>query len=292
MDEKGAKSNNSLHCRALPRRGRRSMTTAKNSPKHHRINACAASVGSRRRQSQKLLHDIVNDELTRNNEADVNDPRPGPPEKLRGTPPAVNIPDHAEEALRSDVALVRFGQYHIPRLAEHAREQGRDERRQDRDDPFQIVGRRRFGRQGRVQHPGDHVERDLLGHGVRNLLGQHGPQPAEEGGDSAVVPDQLGQCRQQSVVGIIFVGDDAYAGRFHGAQQYRRDGARHDARGDEGRGGGIPLGGDEAGEERFEYRLEYLVDSEFHGPLDAVSDDGRAESAEEGGGAVGFEYVD
>jgi hypothetical protein len=158
---------------------------------------------SRRRQSQQLLHQVVYDQLARDDETDVHEPRLQAGEETRQAVDAAMVAEvdgrgPLAQALRFDDrgaaplapapgggalspaagpvpvaagAVVGLREYDVPRLAQEARRHGRDHRREDGHDPLDVLGPHAFG-QGRERRCRDvQIAIQEFGHDVeRDLL--------------------------------------------------------------------------------------------------------------------------
>mmetsp|Transcript_14291 Transcript_14291/g.32075 ORF Transcript_14291/g.32075 Transcript_14291/m.32075 type:complete len:414 (+) Transcript_14291:149-1390(+) len=238
----------------------------------------------RGRQSQELLYQVVYHELGRYDHSDVNQSCLRPTEELGDAAVSVNAPDHRSESSgfsrgRSRrTGVVGLGQYHVPGLAAQAGRDAGTKGAQQRNDPLQLVRRERLrDRLGdRIQELGDEIEANLLSKGVRDLFRQHRPDTRHHD-EEAVVADDPRQSTRNSLVAVGRVRHLLDPQGFHRHQQ---DGG--DRPGDETRQGkGQDLAG--VSQQRGKDRLGDLVGTEFHGPLDAISQDGGSQSVEEGG---------
>mmetsp|Transcript_37329 Transcript_37329/g.76061 ORF Transcript_37329/g.76061 Transcript_37329/m.76061 type:complete len:216 (-) Transcript_37329:598-1245(-) len=200
---------------ATPHRPLSSHCTKALNPQH------APSMRSRRRQSQRLLHNVINHQLTRDDESHVNDPRPGPREECGQSPPSVHGPHDAEKSSLVLASLVRFREDHVARLGEDASEDGGDEGGADGDDPLEIGGGVALGAgfgEEAVEELGEDVEGHLLGHRVGHLLRKHRPNPSEQT-RQPVVLHQLRQHRHHALLRVIFIRHHPYPRALHRTKQ-------------------------------------------------------------------------
>jgi len=124
---------------------------------------------SSRGKSESLLYNVVDDKLTCNNHADMDNTGTCSGEEGRDSTLVVNVLDNSEETLAA-ASLERLRQDHISGLAENTSKQAGNKRGRDRNDPFEIIGSDSlFLGKGRIEQPSNNIERNLLSHGVRNL---------------------------------------------------------------------------------------------------------------------------
>eukprot|EP00968_Pinguiococcus_pyrenoidosus_P026824 scaffold7339_cov249-Pinguiococcus_pyrenoidosus.AAC.24 len=136
-------------------------------------------MGPRCRQAEELLGRVVDDQLRRNDRYHVS--KSGPQAQEEATEAMLrddvlqNL--HGSPRLLGVRLLERGGQHHVSRVREdacnHRGQGGRNERDRSGVGLGNVLG------DCRLEHRRDKVKTDLLGNGVRHLLGQHGVQAAE-----------------------------------------------------------------------------------------------------------------
>ena len=267
-----------------------------------------ALVGSRGRQSQELLDEIVHHELGGNDQSNVDQSCLGAAIEFGDTASLVDATDHDAElsgraaaggfgfGVRSRLGLllllvvarvVGFGQDHVPGLAAQTGGNAGANSTQQRDDPFELVPLELVGQNGggggrgrdRIEELGHQVKAHLLSKGVRDLLGQHGPD-ARHGDPNSIVADDPGQAGQYRVVLVGNIGDLLDPEGFHWHQEDRGDGSGQKTR--QHKGNDLVRFAQEGLKDGF----GEFVDAEFHGALNAVSKDGGSQTVEEGTGTL------
>mmetsp|Transcript_14714 Transcript_14714/g.40940 ORF Transcript_14714/g.40940 Transcript_14714/m.40940 type:complete len:270 (-) Transcript_14714:26-835(-) len=242
----------------------------------------------RGRQSQKLLDEIVDHQLGGDDHAHVYQPGLRATKEFGQSAVAVDFANDRSEisglaalgtTLGAGASAVRLGEDHVPGLAAQAGRNAGAKGAQQGDHPLELglAQNRQLFRDG-IQKLGHQIETDLLSEGVRDLLGQHGPDSRHHDPES-VLPNDAGQSAQDRVGLVGRVRHLLDAEGFHRHQQDGGDRTGKDAAEDKGHDP-APFA-----DERQKDRLGHLVGPEFHGPLDAVSQNGGTQSVQEGGGS-------
>mmetsp|Transcript_29569 Transcript_29569/g.59379 ORF Transcript_29569/g.59379 Transcript_29569/m.59379 type:complete len:285 (-) Transcript_29569:292-1146(-) len=232
-----------------------------------------SSVASRGGQPERLLNRVVNGELAGDDAPHMREPCLQPHEEPAEALARVDAPGHGPQPrLRAlAVCLVGFCEDHVPGLRGDARDHGsegcaakRDGQRRRRGALASLLPDRLFKR---VEKRRDEVEGDLLGHGVRDLFGEHGPEAGEHG-QEPILPHELGQ-RVRQPVRERRVAHHSNPRVFTRAKYHRGNGTRNH--------------GSEQKVQEFrrreltKNRFEKLVKPEFESTFNAIAHNSRCE---------------
>jgi hypothetical protein len=124
------------------------------------------------RKTQHLLDDIVNDQLTGNNHADMNNTSAGTPKEFSHSPTRMDRNDDvAKRPSRGFVLFVGFRQNHVSGLTKHAGKETGKERGTHTHQQFIHFGTVASTHVGekRVKDSGKEIEGNLFSKCIRNL---------------------------------------------------------------------------------------------------------------------------